>query len=131
MLLVHDSSPDNSDLFQAVLTMVDPQVTLTIAAVAPQDHEPSNGYGLVQQDQERSRRLGRELTVHPMENGTGLEIVQLAQKENYDLIILPVPNEPPSGEVSRVDARANFVLENAHCRVCLAASPQVPRDVEQ
>src|SRR5438132_1223125 len=46
VLLLHDGSPASSDLFQAVLTMLDPQVVLGLVAVVPPGNEPLNGHGL-------------------------------------------------------------------------------------
>ena len=63
VLLVHDGTPASSDLFQAVLTMLDPAVHLALVPLAPPGNEPQNGQAVIQQDVERARQLGRELTV--------------------------------------------------------------------
>src|SRR5207248_8652747 len=59
VLLLHDGSPANSDLFQGVLTMLDPEVALGIVPVVPPGSDPLNGHSVVHQDQERARQLGR------------------------------------------------------------------------
>src|SRR5689334_22810596 len=56
VLLAHDGSPANSDLFQAVLTMLDPQVALGLLPVVPPGSDPLNGHSVVQQDRERARQ---------------------------------------------------------------------------
>jgi amino acid transporter len=131
VLLVHDGTPAGSDLFRAVLTMLDPLVVLGVVPAVAQTVEPQNGPGLIQQDQERAQRLGRELTVSKQEADTGEVLVRLAQEGRYDLIILPVPEEPPPGQTSRLDARAHYVLDRAHCRVFLAASPRIPQETDR
>src|SRR5262249_9910958 len=86
VLLVHAGSPSCSDLFQAVLTMLDPQVVLSIAPVVAPGQEPLNGHNLVHQDQERAKQLGRELSVIQLTKDSGEEIVQQASTGQFDLI---------------------------------------------
>ena len=59
------------------------------------------------------------------------EVVRLAQEGPFGLIIVPVPAEPPAGQASRLDARALYVLDHAHCKVFLAASPLIPQEVDR
>src|SRR5207244_236602 len=42
VLLTHDGSPASSDLFQAVLTMLDANVHLSLVPVVPEGQEPHN-----------------------------------------------------------------------------------------
>src|SRR5208283_1926420 len=89
VLLVHTGSPESSDLFQGVLTMLDPEVVLALVSLVPPGREPFNGHGVIQQDQERSQRLGRELPILNLEEGEpGPQIVRLALEGHYDLVIL-------------------------------------------
>src|SRR5206468_11301625 len=74
VLLLHDGSPANSDLFQGVLTMLDPQVVLGILPVVPPGADPLNGHGVVRQDEERARQLGRALRVLELKTGDGREV---------------------------------------------------------
>jgi hypothetical protein len=129
VLMLHDGSPESSDLFQEVLTMLDPQVVLAVAPVAPVGERAASSPNLLAHDQERAKQLGRELRVVPLSSGDGEEIVRAAKDGQYDLIVLGLPTEPPAGQVGRVDPRANFVMERAHCRVFLAAAPLIPREV--
>jgi amino acid transporter len=131
VLLLHDGTAAGSDLFQAVLTMLDPQVVLAIVPAVTVGEESSNGHGVIQQDEERAKRLGRELSVSYVQEDTGEAFVRLAQEGQYDLIILPLPEEPPAGQTSRLDPRAHYVLDRAHCRVFLAASPRIPQEVDR
>ena len=129
VLLVHDGTSLSSDLFQGVLTMLDPAVPLAVVPVAPHDTEPSNGHGLVHQDQERARHLGRELILLELKAPTGAEIVAEAREGQYDLIILSLPTEGTTLAVTDLDVRTRYILAHAHCRVFLAATPGIPTEV--
>ncbi len=129
VLLFHDGSPASSDLFQEVLTMLDPEVVLGIVPLVPPGSDPLNGHGIVHQDEERARQLGRDLKVIQLKTGTGQEIVERARTDQYDLIILPLPAETPSDPLGSLDERARYVVRRAHCRVFLAAAPGIPQEV--
>jgi amino acid transporter len=131
VLLAHDGSPEASDLFQAVLTMLDPDVALGLFPMLPAGSEPLNGPAVVQLDQERARHLGRELEeVAPAADADlGAELVRLAREGKYDLLILAAVSEPTSGMKHHLDI--NYVVRHAHCRVFLASPPAIPQDVEE
>jgi nucleotide-binding universal stress UspA family protein len=129
VLLAHDGSPTNSDLFQAVLTMLDPQVRLGLVPMVPPGSDPLNGHSIVHQDEERARQLGRELTVVQLANPNGPAIVEKAQEDQYDLIILPLSGEKPTDPFSELDERTRYVVGHAHCRVLLATVPVIPQEV--
>ena len=82
VLLVHDGTAESSDLFQAVLTMLDPQVALGMAPVVAPGQEPLNGHSLVQQDKERAKQLGRILNILEIPSDAGEEIVKQCAKGN-------------------------------------------------
>src|SRR5262249_25610040 len=46
VLVLHDGSPAGSDLFQAVLTRLDPQVRLAVVPDVPPGAEPYNGHSI-------------------------------------------------------------------------------------
>ncbi|MGH9677478.1 MAG: hypothetical protein ACRD36_10285, partial [Candidatus Acidiferrum sp.] len=129
VLLIHDGSPANSDLFQAVLTMLDPQVVLALAPVVPPGSEPLNGHGVVHQDEERARQLGRELVLVQLTTADGPEIVARAQEGQYDLIVLPLAPDSASDPVGTLDERSRHIVSHAHCRVLLATAPVIPTEV--
>jgi amino acid transporter/nucleotide-binding universal stress UspA family protein len=135
VLLTHDGSPESSDLFEAVLTMLDPHVVLGMVHFSPNANvEPerlANGNGVLQQDQERAKQLGRKLEVHTLSGDQGREFVRLAREGKYDLIILALSSETPTGSKQPIDERTCFILRHAHCRVFLAAPPSIPQDVDQ
>jgi amino acid transporter/nucleotide-binding universal stress UspA family protein len=129
VLLIHDGSPANSDLFQGVLTMLDPLVVLGIVPVVPPGSEPLNGHGIVHQDEERAHQLGRDLQVIELPIPSGPAIVERASKDQYDLIILPLSDETPNNPLGTLDERTNYIIRNAHCRIFLAAHPVIPQEV--
>jgi amino acid transporter len=129
VLLLHDGSSSSSDLFQAVLTMLDPQVALGVVPLLAPHSEPLNGRSVVHQDAERARQLDRELQVILLPTPDGPAIVEKASSDQYDLIILPLSNESPNDPLGTLDERARYIVCNAHCRVFLATHPVIPQEV--
>jgi nucleotide-binding universal stress UspA family protein len=129
VLLAHDGSPASSDLFQSVLTVLDPDVHLGLVVLVPPGSDPLNGHALVHQDEERARKLDRELLVHTPASVTGPDIVKLAQENEYDMIVLGLPPELPAGPALVLDERNSYIVHHAHCRVCLVAAPGIPHEV--
>jgi nucleotide-binding universal stress UspA family protein len=132
VLMVHDGSPASSDLFQAVLTMLDLQVALSVVPLVPPGNEPLNGHGLIQQDRERAQQLDRELHIHEVnKSNAAAEIVELAHNNQVDLIILPLLHEAmPATPTLPLDPQTSHIVRNAHCRVFLAAPPAIPQEPE-
>src|SRR5207247_8696335 len=56
VLMLYDGSPVHSDLFQAVLTMLDPQVKLGLLPVPAAGMKSAAAEGLVQRESQRARR---------------------------------------------------------------------------
>jgi hypothetical protein len=130
VLLAHDGTPASKDLFQAVLTMMDPQVPLTVVAVpGPEPSSAANGRTLLQQEQEQARQLGREIQVAETHGEVGPELVRLAQEGHHDLLILALPSETSLGQTLPLGDWMTHVFRNVHCRVFLAAAPSVPQVV--
>lgn len=129
VLLAHDGSPENSDLYQSVLTMLDPQVALGLLPVIPPGTDCYNDPALVYQDQVRAKQLGRALEVHPAPAGDpASEIVRLAREAKYDLIILSVRPMTRSDAKPAVDV--DYVLRNAPCVVFQASPAVIPQEPE-
>jgi amino acid transporter/nucleotide-binding universal stress UspA family protein len=129
VLLFHDGSQASSDLFQAVLTMLDPQVGLALLPVVPPGSDPLNGHGVVHQDEERARQLGRQLQTLELPKLDGPTIVSRAREDQYDLIILPLPAESNNDPLGQLDERSSYIIRHAHCRVLLASTPGIPQEV--
>lgn len=129
VLLVHSGSPGSSDLFQAVLTMLDPQVELALVSLVPPGREPYNGHGLIHEDQDRARKLGREVPVVELGPGDpGPQIVRLAREGSHDAIILALPSERSSNGGEPWDVMTRYLTDHAHCPVMLAAMPTIPQE---
>jgi amino acid transporter/nucleotide-binding universal stress UspA family protein len=122
VLLVHDGSRAGSDLFRAVLTMLDPQVNLALAYAPGPDATPT----VLRTDHEKSANLGREVAIHMLPSDYGADLVQLARETETDLLILPRPEL--HGNVHAVDGQAEYVMRHAHCPVFLAAPPPIPEE---
>jgi nucleotide-binding universal stress UspA family protein len=129
VLLIHDGSPSSSDLFQGVLTMLDPEVVLGIVPVMPPGAEPLNGHSVVHQDEERAQQIGRPLQSIHLAESSGPAIVERARADQYDLIIVPLSAEAPADPLGTLDARSDYIIRHAHCRVFLAAAPVIPNEV--
>jgi amino acid transporter len=129
VLLVHDGNPECSDLFKAVLTMLDPQVSLGLVNTTTNGTADINGGSLLYQDRDRAKQLGRELEVYDLKADAGPEIVRLARENDFNLIVLSLPPDSPAGRTKPPDDRTAYILSHAHCRVFVTAPPAIPQEV--
>jgi hypothetical protein len=129
VLLGHDGTSASSDLFQAVLTMLDPKVDLALVPLPPPGEDVLNGQGVIHQDEERARQLGRTLRIVSLDKPDGPTVVARAREGLYDLIILPLPPEAPADPMKGLDERTRYVLQHAHSRVMLAAAQTIPQEI--
>jgi hypothetical protein len=147
VLLVHDGTPVSSDIFQAVLTMLDPQVVLDLAA--PRPGKPPTGGPValtdgrsssrqldskdtihidpIVHDQERAHHLGRELETHVMTGDWGEAVVRLAAAGKYDMIIVPLQPTP----TERLQPWIDYIRSHAPCQVALVSLPVIPQQVDE
>jgi len=129
VLLVHHDTAESSDLFGAVLTMLDPQIVLTIVPVraeTPASAQPD----WLQQDVERARQLKRDVDVLTLPPGKPEPaIVQLAQEKRCDLIL--VSGTADSAEYEAPPLDVNYIVCHAPCRVCLVTPPTIPQEVDE
>jgi hypothetical protein len=126
VLLICDGTPASHDLFQAALTMLDPEVALTLAWAGSAD-EPHNVIEeLMERDRHLAGQLKREVSATVIEGELGPGIASLAQDGQFDLILLPLTECQPW------PAWVDYVLSNATCRILLAPPERVPAvmDVE-
>jgi amino acid transporter/nucleotide-binding universal stress UspA family protein len=130
VLLAHYGDPESSDLFEAVLTMLDSQVILTLVPVESRTVTPVNGNGILQKNLERAQQLGRAVEVRPMQDGeAGAEILRLAREGKYDLLILGLGSATAGEGKPALDVQQ--VLRNAPCQVFLASPPAIPLEPEK
>ena len=142
-LLVHSGTAEGSDLFKAVITMLDPRVAMSVAAVnvvgtlrvptvqptSQRPHTECAGYNWVEQDVERALQLKRELDIQVLPQGdTAQEIVRLAEREEYDVIIIGRASESSPSEAPSFDVE--YVVRHAPCWVCLVTPTAIPAEVD-
>jgi nucleotide-binding universal stress UspA family protein len=130
VVMVHDNTPHASDLFEAVLTTLDPEVVFDLAHLSNDRltaGSSANGNNSLQQDVERAQKIGREVTVHTVKEDPGPEIVRLALENDYDLVVLDAPatSEGTAGTLPW----QQYIRERASCAVCLLSLPAIPREV--
>jgi amino acid transporter/nucleotide-binding universal stress UspA family protein len=131
VLLAHDGTRESREMFEALLTMLDPNVVLGLVPVGPVAAAAANGQGAIRQDQERAEKLGREVELLSANGEPGAAIVKAARAGEYDLIVVPVTGERSVAGPWALDGWAAYVLGHAHCKVFLAAPPVVPHEVEE
>lgn len=133
VLLIHDGSPLSSDLFQATLTMLDPQVTLTLIRANGDREHPAEGDGrdLIEQDQERAKNLRREVDLLTVHGDLAPGVVEAAQQGRYDLIIVPVPEPWTGGDAASHAPVAEYLLTHASCWVFLASPQMIPSQTDE
>ena len=123
VLLVHSATAEGSDLFGAVLTMLDPMIWLTVVPVASTEQaEPSSW---IEHDLERARQLHREVEVCTLPGQSlAAEIVKQARDVGCDLLIIGASVQREA--VTPLDLPR--LLHEAPCRVALISSPALPEE---
>jgi amino acid transporter/nucleotide-binding universal stress UspA family protein len=121
VLLVHQGTLADGELFQAVLTMLDRQVTLAVVPV----HDAAL---VMRQVSDLSGQVRREVLTHTVDGDPGPGLVGLAKQKQYDLIIVGIPQENGSDRRLPLPGWADYVVQHARCRVFLASPPNVSLD---
>jgi amino acid transporter len=127
VLLVQHDSRAGLDVFQAILTTLDPAVEFKVLVLPPEPDAPSVDARHAVEDQ--ARQVGRKVTVESIDRNDGGAIVQQAKEGGFDLIVLPLPDELDRARQIVVPPWVQHVLQNAHSRVLLAANPVLPTDL--
>jgi amino acid transporter/nucleotide-binding universal stress UspA family protein len=128
VLLTHYGDPASSDLFDAVLTMLDDEVALTVIPIKPRTSDAANG-AIVQQNLERCEQLGRHLEVHEIGDAEpGPEIIRLAREGKYDLLIAGGYGDRAA---DKHPLDLDYLVRNAPCQVFLASPPAIPLEPEE
>ncbi len=129
VLLAHYDNSQSSDLFAAALTMLDPDVTLSVVRI-PDKSRPAGASDCLQSDLDRAKQLRRDVQVWALPLGDpAQQLVELARSLDCDLIVLGMLEEPSPGEEPLVDAQA--VIHAAACPVCLISTPVIPDEVDR
>jgi hypothetical protein len=131
VLLLHSGSPACGDLFQGILTMLDPNVDLLLVSLVVPGREPFNGQAVILADQEHAGRLGRKLAVHTLDPQAppGPELVRLAREWQCDLIFLSPPPEELPEAAHLWEEMTEHVAAHAHCPVASVVMPVIPAEV--
>ena len=128
VLLVHDGTSASSDLFTAALTMLDPEVALTVVHVPSDETSPGESTWL-QRDFARAEKLRREVEVSPLPPGDPAEqLVILAGEINCDLLVLGVSEADSSSRQRALDTK--LIARKSPCTVCVVMMPGLPQEVE-
>lgn len=120
VLVLHDGSPYGSDLFAAMLTVLDPGVELAVVRAPSGRRTAVDGEAILERDRLLAEHLNRRIRLVP----NGGDPVSIARDGNHGLIVVPLANdrsEPPEPWVTDILARA-------HCLVLLAAPPAIPKE---
>lgn len=125
VLMLHDGTLECSDLFDSVLTMLDPDVQLNLVSSATA--EQAQRRTVVEQDQQQASRLGRKLQVRYLNGQCGSEIVQCARDGECDLLIIGLPEKKSATE--HWPEWLNAVLNQARCTIFLASRPVLPQEM--
>ena len=80
VLMAHDGTPSSRDVFEWLLTMLAPEVSLDLVAIAPLDQHAPLTEDMLAKDAQHAEQLGREIRRLPDDNPSGLEMVPLRTK---------------------------------------------------
>ena len=128
VLVVHDNSSASSDLFAAMLTMLDPQVALTVAHL-PANAVPPADQDWLEQDMARAKRLRRAVEVRDLTpSDPAGQILSVARELECDLVVVNLQEEPEPGQLDR--AAVDSLVRNSRCAVCTVTLPRIPEEVD-
>jgi amino acid transporter len=127
VLLVQHDSRAGLDMYQAILTTLDPAVELKVLVMPPEGElQPADALHVIQ---EQSRQLARAVTVGTLGSNAGADVVQQANSGGYDVIVLPFPDEADRAKPLVMPTWVQHVVQHARCRVLLTVNPLVPREL--
>jgi nucleotide-binding universal stress UspA family protein len=132
-LLVHSGTAEGSDLFKAVITMLDPHVAMSVVSLSFKEtakETAAEGASWIQQDIERAEQLSREMDIRTLPAGDPAQaLVQLARDGQYNLIVIGKSSESSPQEGPPLDV--DYILDHAPCWVCLVTPTPIPQEVDE
>jgi nucleotide-binding universal stress UspA family protein len=129
LLLVHFGTSASSDLFTAALTMLDPQVVMTVVSI-PGEEARESEIDWLQQDLARAKQLDRDLELAALPEGNPTEqLLNLTRELKCDLLLLGATIESLADNSAPLNFQA--ILRDAPCQVCLLVPPGIPQEVDQ
>jgi amino acid transporter/nucleotide-binding universal stress UspA family protein len=128
VMFVHCNTQESSDLFEATLTMVDPQVAMTVLCLPQKTADDAKAVDWIQKNAEQAKQLQRDVGFHTLP-GKDLcaEILQYAEQEDCDVLVVGVSSPTTWEEGPRLDTE--FLMQHAPCHVCLVSPPPIPQTV--
>jgi amino acid transporter/nucleotide-binding universal stress UspA family protein len=128
-LLVRSETAEGSDLFKAVLTMLDSRVSLSMVSL-PASGPTHGDESWTQQDIQQTEQLRREVEIVTLPKGNPAEgIVQLAIRNQYDAILIGQASRSSPNDQSLLDV--DHVFLHAPCWVCLVTPTAIPHETER
>jgi len=125
--MVHDGTRASRDLFLSLLTMLDPNVALTVVALHTEDHEPN---GLAE-EREQAEQLKRAVEVRFVKGKPGPEIIRMAREGHTDVIAFAKREDALIGEALAADTWEGYVIRHAPCQVLIATPPVPPEELAE
>ncbi|MEN6458900.1 MAG: APC family permease [Thermoguttaceae bacterium] len=126
VLLVHNGTLADSDLFAVALTTIDPDVALTLVQVPSPDGTPER----LQQDLQRAEQLHREVEVCQLPTGDPTDQLALLCRElSCGLLILRRHNGTGEAPSSPIDFQG--IVRKSPCPVCFVEAPIIPDEVDR
>lgn len=125
VLMVHDGARESSDIFDVVLTVLDPSIHLGVALVPHEEVAvPAEGQWpeCLETDRQRAEKIGREVELHAALVDPVRQLNELVAERSYGLVVLPLP----SAERAHAAASWSEELEkHATFPLCLVRMPSV------
>ena len=126
IFFVHDGSSAGHDLFQSILTTIDPAVSLTVAHLPPPAGDTSTKHDFVLDDLEQARHLSREVDQLILQGEVGPGIIDAAKHEGCDLLVLLADPEGRWSDDGLAKGWTKYVVDHAPCPILLAVGPPIP-----
>ncbi|MHB8974261.1 MAG: amino acid permease [Pirellulaceae bacterium] len=131
MLFVHDGSSAGHDLFQAILTTLDPKVSLTVARLPLEQHAAADEHDMFTEDLEQARQLKREVEQMTLTGDPGPSVIEAVKQGGCDLLVLLTNREERLADAGAGEPWTEYVVRHATCIVFLAVPPPIPALTEE
>ncbi len=126
VILVQPDTKNGLDLFQSILTALDPMVKLDVLVMPADEHEPASVQKAIEF---QTQQVNRKLTMEILSGSLGESIVQYSRKVGADIIVVPISDDIDRAKPLALPGWVVYVLQNARCRVMLVANPMLPKDL--
>lgn len=132
VLMAHDGTRACSDVFDVVLTVLDPSIHLGVALIPNGEGKPPCEGPLpecLESDRHRAEKIGREIEMHIATVDPQKQLGELVSAQNYGLVVLPMLS------TECADSQRRWIEEfesHSPCPICIVRLPSVmqEKDVE-